>query len=155
MVALRGGGVGVSSEWWINSMRIRFSGYDFSCKTELTPPGWLHEFIQRISSELMQSQVLIKSSVGLLLCNHHSSSCSGHQVLQNPSAGKVLISKTSLWWADRKSSNPLFMHLSIFSMKEFPKNLTGNSRRKLRKANNFLTWSQLLTAHSYWKLSQH
>lgn len=43
MIALRGGEEGVSGEWWINSMRIRFSG--FSCKTELTPPGWLHEFI--------------------------------------------------------------------------------------------------------------
>lgn len=51
-----------------------------------------------------------------------------------------------------KSSSHAFFHLCC---ERIPKNLTGNSRRKLRKANNFLTWSQLLTAHSYWKFSQH
>lgn len=51
-----------------------------------------------------------------------------------------------------KSSTRAFFHLCY---ERNPKNLTGNARRKLRKANNFLTWSQLLTAHSYWKFSQH
>lgn len=51
-----------------------------------------------------------------------------------------------------KSSIHAFIHLQ---QERIPKNLTGSSRRKLRKANNFLTWSQLLTAHSYWKFSQH
>lgn len=49
-----------------------------------------------------------------------------------------------------KSSLHAFIHLQY---ERIPKNLTGSSRRKLRKANNFLTWSQLLTAH--WKFSQH
>lgn len=95
----------------------------------------------------MQSQVLIKPSVGFLLYNHHSSSCSGHQVLQNPSAGKVLLSKTSLWWADRKSSNSLFMHLSIFSMKGFPK--TSLVTRES-------SWERIITfcsGPSYWLLT--
>lgn len=44
MVALRGAEVRVSSERWNISISITFSGYGFSCKTELTPPGELHEF---------------------------------------------------------------------------------------------------------------
>lgn len=44
MLALRGGKVGVSSEWWNMAISIQFPGYDFCCKTELTPPGELHDF---------------------------------------------------------------------------------------------------------------
>lgn len=58
-----------------------------------------------------------RSPVGLLLWNHHDRGCSGHQVLQNLSIWKVLISKNSLWKASKKSSNPLFMHLSSLYMK--------------------------------------
>lgn len=51
-----------------------------------------------------------------------------------------------------KFSIHAFIHLQC---ERIPKNLTGNSRRKLRMANNFLTWSQLLAVLSYWKFSQH
>lgn len=44
MVALRGGEVRVSSEWNV-AISIRFSGYGFSCKMRLTPPGEMHECI--------------------------------------------------------------------------------------------------------------
>lgn len=58
MVALRGGEVRVSSEWWNISISIRFSGYRFSCKTELTPPGQLHEFI-------LEDEFLVDASPGI------------------------------------------------------------------------------------------
>lgn len=35
----------VSSERWNISISITVAGYGFSCKTELTPPGELHECV--------------------------------------------------------------------------------------------------------------